>query len=433
MIYNCVLFLYALGIIPKILWQRYMHGKYKGSLKARLGLTLPSIDQDSSKPLLWIHTISMGETRAAIPFFRLLRQRCPHFRIVISSTTDTGHAEAKRSMPEASAHFLLPLDFPWIVKKFLKFLNPLALIFVEGDIWFNWLSFAKKRKTHLFLINGKISERSTKRFRKVSFFARALFSKFDALCLQNRTYEHRFLSLGVAAEKLYVTGNIKLDAPIKKMNPTELNSFKEELGITSNHRVIVIASTHEPEEQWLLSALDSVYAAFPTLKVILIPRHPERFAHVAALLDKRHIETLLYSQRKNGASKESTRVILIDAMGLVFPCLQCAEIAIVGGSFVSHVGGHNIFEPILYNVPVLFGPHMHSQPDLLQLILDAKAGLQLTIPQLPPLLIQWLRSPTLLRPYQQACTTLLSQVQGATERTFQHLAPYFSKETLCNK
>lgn len=429
-IYNCVLFLYALSIFPKILWQRFVHGKYKGSLKARLGLELPLIDKDPSKPLVWIHAISMGETRAAIAFFRLLRQHCPHLRLVISSTTDTGHAEAKRSMPEAQSHFFLPLDFPWIVRKFLKFLNPLALIFVEGDVWLNWLSEAKKRKIHLFLINGKISQRSTKRFKKVSLFARSLFSTFDLLCVQNATYQQRFLSLGVPPEKLYVTGNIKLDAPIKKMDSVELTHFKEELGIKEDDRIIVIASTHEPEEQWLLLALETLFTTFPTLKIILIPRHPERFASVAALLHKRQLGTLIYSDRQNTQDKEGKRVILIDAMGLVLACYQCAEIAIVGGSFVLHVGGHNIFEPILYNVPVLFGPHMQSQPDLLQLILDAQAGIQTTLDNLPSLLTQWLHNPTLLHSYREASTTLLSQVQGATKRTFHHLAPYFSKETL---
>lgn len=423
MIYNCVLFLYALCLLPKILWQRFVHGKYKESLKARLGLTLPSIDTHSSKPLIWIHTVSMGETRAAIPFFRLLRERYPHTRIVISSTTETGHAEAKRSMPEAEAHFFLPFDFPWTVRKFLNHLKPACLIFVEGDIWFNWLNEAKKRNTYLFLINGKISERSTKRFRFAPTFSKTLFSLFDRLCVQNETYAQRFLSLGVPSDKLIVTGNIKLDAPVKRMSNAELNHFKHELGITPHDRVIVIASTHEPEEQWLLSALDSV--SFPDLKVILIPRHPERFAHVADLLHKRH--PLIYSQRNTTPDKEKKRIILIDAMGLVLSCLQCAEIAIIGGSFVSHVGGHNIYEPVLYDVPVLFGPHMHSQPDLLQLILDAHCGKQITLPELPSLLIHWLQSPSALLPYKTACATLVSQVQGATERTFHHLSPYFSK------
>jgi 3-deoxy-D-manno-octulosonic-acid transferase len=426
-VYNGALFLYALCILPKILWQRCVHGKYKESFKARLGLSLPSIDTTSTKPLIWIHTVSMGETRAAIPFFRLLRKHYPHMRIGISSTTQTGHAEAKRSMPEAEAHFFLPFDFPWTVRKFLEHLKPACLIFVEGDIWFNWLAEAKKRNTHLFLINGKISERSTKRFRLVPSFSKALFSFFDVLCVQNDTYAQRFLSLGASSEKLSVLGNIKLDAPVKHMSHDELTHFKHELGITPHDRLIVIASTHEPEEQWLLSALEPVYAAFPELKTIIIPRHPERFAHVAAHLHKRHIDTLVYSQRSTTPDKEKRRVILIDAMGLVFSCYQCAQVALVGGSFVSHVGGHNIFEPILYNVPVLFGPHMHNQPDLLQLILDAHCGKQITLPELPSLLIDWLQSPTVLRSYQEACTTLISQAQGATQHTFQRLFPYFSK------
>lgn len=425
MIYNCALCLYALCILPKIVWQCFVQGKYKKSFKARLGLTLPSIDTHSSQPLIWIHAVSMGETRAAIPFFRLLRAQYPHVRIVLSSTTETGHAEAKKSMPDAEAHFFLPFDFPWTVRKFLKHLKPMSLIFVEGDIWFNWLNEAKKGNTSLFLINGKISERSTKRFRLVPSFSKTLFSLFDRLCVQNETYAHRFLSLGVSSDKLTVTGNIKLDAPIKPMSSAELNHFKHALGITPHDPVIVIASTHEPEEQWLLSTLDPVYAAFPNLKVILIPRHPERFAPVAHLLHKHR--PLIYSQRNTTPDKEKRRLILIDAMGLVHSCIQCARIAIIGGSFVSHVGGHNIYEPVLYSVPVLFGPHMHNQPDLPQLILNAHCGKQVTLPELPPLLIHWLQSPAALHPYQAACATLVSQVQGATERTFQHLSPYFSK------
>ncbi|MFI5334976.1 MAG: 3-deoxy-D-manno-octulosonic acid transferase, partial [Chlamydiales bacterium] len=321
-------------------------GKYRETLKQRFGLKLPDVSLLPGEKLLWIHAVSMGETRAVIPLFRLIRAQFPHVKIVISTTTETGHAEARRSMPEAKSHFFLPFDFSWIIKKFMRHLRPSCLILVESDIWYHLLNLAKKHGASVLLVNGKISERSTHRFQKIPAFSKQLFSQFDLYCVQNDLYRERFFSLGAPISKLHVTGNIKLDVIAKPMSSTEKQSFKEELGITDTDRVLVIGSSHEPEEEWLLSALDAVWKHIPTLKVVLVPRHPERFSRVAALLHEKHIDTLIYSKRSEKRGGE--RVVLIDAMGLLNSCYQIAEVAIVAGSFLPSVGGHNIFEPIIY-------------------------------------------------------------------------------------
>ncbi len=420
-LYNCVLFLYALFALPKFLWQWCTQDKYKDSLKQRFGLEIPAVSLASGEKLLWIHAVSMGETRAVIPLFRLLLEKYPDLKIVISSTTETGHAEAKKSMPEAICHFFLPFDFSWIIKKYMRRLKPSCLILVESDIWYHLLFFAKRQGASVFLINGKISERSASRFQKLPTFSRQLFAQFDALCVQNTLYRERFLSIGASSDKVFVTGNIKFDVIAKHMSNREKQCFKEELGITERDRILVIGSSHEPEEEWLLSALDSVWREIPDLKVLIVPRHPARFSRVASLLHERKIETLLYSKRAEKRGGE--RVILIDAMGLLNACYQIAEIAVGAGSFVSSVGGHNIFEPVIYHTPVLFGPHMYGQPDFEQLVLQAHAGKQVTLQELPHVVLEWLQDPAIRQHYVSGCETLIKEVRGSVQRTFDYLSP----------
>jgi 3-deoxy-D-manno-octulosonic-acid transferase len=422
--YDVILVLYALCILPRFLWQWCILGKYRETLKQRFGFTLPQVNLFPGEKLLWIHAISMGETRAIIPLFYRLRTEFPHLKIVISSTTETGHAEAKRSMPEAAAHFFLPFDFSWNIKKFMRHLRPSYLLLVESDLWYHLISEAHNQGARIFLVNGKISERSFRRFQKIPGFTKRLFQHFDLLCVQNALYRERFEKLGACNP--YVTGNIKLDVSLKPMSSVERRSFQEELGISDSDRVLVLGSTHEPEEEQLLSALEPVWKAVPDLKVVIVPRHPERFSKVAALLQERNVPTLIYSKRdqKRGGEK----VILIDAMGKLTTCYQIAEIAIVGGSFISTVGGHNIFEPICYGAPVLFGPHMHSQPDFLQLITKADAGAQITLEQLPKTLLDWLQHPETRSHYVAAGQTLVEEVKGSLQRTWDRLLNYFNSQ-----
>ncbi len=421
-LYSTVLFFYALCILPKFLWQRIVLGKYRETIAQRFGFHLPQLNLNAGQKVLWIHAVSMGETRAVIPLCQLLAKQFPEMAIVISSTTETGYAEAKRSMPEANAHFFLPLDFSWIIQRTLNHFKPSYLILVEGDVWYHLLSLAKKLGLKIFYVNGKISERSAKRFSYISSFARRLYSYFDVLCVQSELYASRFRSLGIPSDQLIVTGNMKLDASPKRLTDVELDHIRSELGIKATDRLLVIGSTHEPEEEWLLSALDSVWKRIPTLKVVIVPRHPERFAHVTAMLRKRGVETISYSQRQQKTGAE--QVILIDAMGLLNTCYQLADIAIVAGTFVSHVGGHNLFEPTLFHVPVLFGPHVHNQPNLQQLILEAKAGKQVTLEEVPQAVLDLLTHPEVHAKYVKACKTLCLSVQGSVKRTYDSILPY---------
>ena len=197
LLYDFSLLLLGLIALPKLLWGRLRYGKYRESLPSRFGKKLPSLERKDLT--IWISTISVGEARAAVPLLKKMKAH-PNASIVVSSVTETGHAEAKRCMKEADCHFFMPLDFSWIVKKTLQRIKPDVLIVVESDFWYHLMHFAKAQGTKVLLVNGKMSKRSLNRFLKLPFFTKKLFSEFDHLYVQSSRYKERFVQLGLSAD-----------------------------------------------------------------------------------------------------------------------------------------------------------------------------------------------------------------------------------------
>lgn len=418
LVYNFVLLLVGILMLPKLAWDCFVYKKYRRSFKERLGLKAPRFSIPANSMKIWVHAVSMGETKAVVPLVQMIRDQYPQAAIFFSSTTETGHDEAKKTMPGLSGYFFLPIDFSWAVKNITRQLNPDLLILVESEFWYNLVHAVK----NVVLVNGKISELSYKRFRHFSFFAKRLFSRFGLLCLQSQRYASRFASLGIDPAKIVVTGNLKFDQPLQNV---DILKWKQELGITDRDRVITIGSTHAPEEEWILDSLEKIGHDYPTLKILLVPRHPERFNAVAELLARKGIAYARFSDHKPKTGNE--RIILIDAMGILNPCYRVSELAIVGGSFAKHLTGHNIFEPAALGVPVLFGPYMESQKDLVEIVTSACAGQQISIEDLPKVVPQYLQHPpTHMR---QAGLQLAQEVHGATHRTYQAIAA-FCKQTI---
>jgi 3-deoxy-D-manno-octulosonic-acid transferase len=399
--YNLALICLFLLALPKLLWDFLVHRKYRRSFAEKLGLRLPSVSLPPQGLRIWVHAVSMGETKAVVPLVKKLQQAYPQASILFSSTTETGQDEAKRSLPGLAGYFFLPLDFSWAMKRLQRYLKPDLLIIAEKEFWLNLVHAAPR----VVLVNGKISERSFSRLKRVPFFSRKLFSAYSAVCLQSEFYVPLFEKLGTDSNKIKITGNLKLDQPIPKI---EVGEWKQKLNILPADRVVTTGSTHAPEEEMLLDALSS----FPTLKILLVPRHPERFNAVAELLEKKGISYFRYSTQT--AQGENPRVTLVDAMGVLNPCYKLSELAIVAGSFIPNIGGHNIFEPVAMGTPVLFGPYMHDQRELVEIILSSKAGRQVTLEELPSFISSFLREPP--KEILQAGEALRTQVQGATER-----------------
>lgn len=419
LLYELLLWLFALVALPTMLYKRIFKAKYKHSFSQRFGFHFPKINNQNRKTI-WIHAVSLGETKAVSALAKLLKQENPNCFLIVSSITETGHAEAKRSMSFADAHVYLPFDFTFLMAPIIKKIKPSMVILCETDFWYNFLRLSKSHGAQLAVVNGKISERSMLRFKRFSPMSKALFSLIDIFCVQNDLYKQRFLNLNIPANKIVVTGNLKFDEDYPQLSLDEVIAFKNKLGINKNDKVLVAGSTHDPEEKLLLDALQQVWQHIPELKLIIVPRHPERFNLVAGFIEEKKIPFISYSKLDNHAHNNA-KIILIDAMGVLRKCYQIADLAIVCGSYTPKVGGHNIIEPSGYGVPVFFGPYMHTQAELVSLINEYDAGLQIVPEELASKIILFLQNPKLRSEMGQNGKKLISDMKGATLRTFNAL------------
>lgn len=357
-------------------------------------------------PLIWIHAVSLGETKTIIPLARRLLRAHPTARILFTTGTETGHEEGKRAFKEAVAHLFLPFDLPYVITPFVKRLRPTLVLLVETDFWAHWQRACKEVGASLMVVNGKISERSFRRHRAFPLFTSLLLDSIDQFCVQDAQYAERFRRL--TKQPVIVTGNLKIDGDV----PPPLK--REELGLQREDLVLTCGSTHPGEESRLLGVVEALWQEGRAVKVILVPRHPERFDQVAAFLKERGVG---FSRMSSEGGFRGQRVLLFDVMGKLRPCYGVADVAFVGGSFVEAVGGHNVLEPAFYGVPVLFGPFMHGQPEFKELALRYGAGLQVDEETLGPTLRALLMEPLRREALGAGGRRLLAEEKGALART----------------
>ncbi len=410
-LYEIGLFLFFCISFPKALYQRLVLGKYRGTFLLRFGIGFPKIEK-KGRPLVWIHAVSLGETKAVVPLAKQIYESLENPLIVISSVTETGHAEAKKSIPFAAHHVYLPIDFRFIIGPIMRRIAPDLVLLTETDFWLNFLKSAKKAGAKIVVVNGKLSERSARRYQRLAFITKPLWQLIDLFCVQSNSYKERFESAGVPSDRLYVTGNLKLDSSSSHLKGELLDVWRQKFRIMPDHPVLVVGSTHAPEEKIFLDVLPELWCRYPHLKVLLIPRHPERFDSVAELCAQASIPFSRYSQ-----NNISEKLVLVDEMGILQKCYQLADVAFVGGSFTEKVGGHNILEPCAFGVPVLFGPHMHAQPDLVKLVMEYQAGVQTDSFHLVPALSELLANSEQRLDFGQAGIKLMNETRGATMRT----------------
>lgn len=361
-LYRCVYTICFISYLPAIAYCSIVHKKYRKSFFRRLGWDFPQIEKKGHGPLIWVHAVSVGDTQAVSGLVKKIKETIHEPTIVISTITETGFATAQ-TIKEADFCVFFPFDFSFAVRKALR-TAPDLVILSETDVWYQFLQQAKKKGAVIVTVNAKISKKSHERFKRFASFSKKLFSLIDAFCTQTEEMTERFSSLGVPSSKLFVTGSLKADVSVVHLSDEEKKALCKKLNILESDQVIVVGSSHDTEEEMLVLSLRSLLQQNPAIKLLLVPRHPERFSHVADFLKKQNITFHRFSNVE--PSSPSAQIILVDAMGILRSCYQLATIAIVAGSFVKHVGGHNILEPAVYGVPVICGPYMHSQPLLLE-------------------------------------------------------------------
>ena len=372
--YSLLLSLGLVVLIPHFIFQALAHGKYIDGLRQRLG-SLPAIN---GKPVIWLHCVSVGETQAARPLAQRLKQQFPHHTLVVSTITLTGQKLARDVFAnQAERVFYFPFDWRWSVRRALKAINPAAVLIMETELWPNFLRECKTREIPVALVNGRISRQSFRRYRLIRPFIHRVLSCLSIAVMQSDGDAQRLQSLGMPSEKLFNAGNLKFDAELGTDLADKTDEIRRRFGFGSDVPLILAASTHAPEEEILIESFMQV-ATKQAARLMLAPRHPERFKEVASLIEN---SGLRWARRTNPPSPEdaSAAIILLDTIGELPATYSLADVVFVGGSIVDR-GGHNVLEPAAAGVAVVTGAHTHNFHAIVDLMAQAGA-----IVQLPPL------------------------------------------------
>ncbi len=365
-ILNLVYVALLLAASPVLLYRRWVYGKYRDGWSEKLWGRLP--ERDGSRPCLWLHAVSVGEVLQLRPLMNLLTARRPGWDFVITTTTRTGLDVAKKEFAQHTVCYC-PLDFSWAVRRAIARLKPSAIVLVELELWPNLVLTANRLGVPLALINGRVSEKSFRGYRRIRSLIARLLSGFELLAVQNEEYADRLRTLGAPSERLHLTGSIKFDGVKSDRSNAKTAELRQFFGLRSDERVFIAGSTQAPEESFALDTWQTLRQEFPHLRLILVPRHKERFDEVAALVTSRGL-TL---QRRSNDVRGDGDVLLLDTLGELGACWGLAEIAFVGGSLTQR-GGQNMLEPAAFGAAVLFGPNTGNFRDLVEQLLARDAA-----------------------------------------------------------
>ncbi len=375
LLYDLILLLAAIVLTPYYLWRGLKYGKSRRGIRERLGRFAPeSLQRIAGRRVIWVHAVSVGETRAVVPLLRALKQGYPEHALVLTNVTETGRSVAA-GLDCVDLCLFFPFDLSWVVRRVLRKLAPEIIILVETELWPNLVRQAHARNVPVALVNGRISDRSFPRYRRVRALLAPVLRKISLFGMQTELDAERIRRLGAPPERIRVTGNLKFDMAVPAIDSEELAAFRSLLGIAPQVPVLVAGSTHQGEEELLLQAFETCRTVHPDLRLVLVPRHPERAAEVAELVRARGLTPVLRSQCPRDDGHGDGTVVIGDTLGEMLRFYALADIIFVGGSLVP-VGGHNILEASLLKKPVLFGPHMNNFKEIARLVLFAAGGRQ---------------------------------------------------------
>ncbi|MEZ4598885.1 MAG: 3-deoxy-D-manno-octulosonic acid transferase [Syntrophotaleaceae bacterium] len=375
LLYNILLYLVALPLLPLHMLILLLRGKPRQGIGERFGfLPKERFAALQGKKIIWIHAVSVGETRAVVPLLKALKKRFPDYALILSNVTETGSRVAA-SLAEIDLCFFFPYDFPFSVKQVLRRIKPAMVVVVETEIWPNFLRAAGRQGVPVALVNGRISDRSFPRYRKLQFFLEPILQQFSLLGMQSPLDAERVVAMGAPPERVTVTRNLKFDMQTGGLEEIQPDAIREEFRLARDCRLWVAASTHAGEEEQVLDVFRRLLDGGFDLLLVLVPRHPERCRAVAELLSARRIPFVRRSEIEQTVEPLSGgMVLLVDSIGEVLKFYAVADLVFVGGSLVP-VGGHNVLEASLLRKPVLFGPHMHNFKEISRLLIEAGGGI----------------------------------------------------------
>lgn len=411
-LYSALLFLLLLLSLPYWLVQMARLGKYRAGLAERLGEVPERLRLNFSRlPVIWVHAVSVGEVLAVSALLEQLQAEGAA-RVVISTTTQTGQKLARQRFGEKNV-FFFPIDLPFAISAYFHALRPKLVVLAETEFWPNFLHKAHRHGARVAVVNARISDRSFPRYRRYRGLLSRVLSNVDCFLAQSQEDARRLVEIGAEPDRVRVSGNLKFDvAPPRELPFVE--ELRAELAAAHAGPTLVAGSTVEGEEPMVLDAFREVLLANPQARLILAPRHRERFAAVAALLAQCGMPFALRSESRIAHSQ--WRVLLLDSIGELATIYSVADIALVGGSLVPR-GGHNILEPAFYGVPIIVGPHTENFRDILALFRRENAVIECPPAELNSRLQQLFADRNVRAELGARARSVLEAQRGATART----------------
>ncbi len=420
LLYNIFLTLLALPALLGHLFLGALRGRMRRGLRERFGFyAADRLAPLEGKKVIWVHAVSVGETRAAAPLVKSLKSRFPDRALVLTNVTETGHKVAQ-GIAGIDLCLYFPYDFAWTVNRVFRQLQPELVIIVETEIWPNFIRAAGRAGVPSVLVNGRISDRSFPRYRWLRFFIQPVLGEFSLLCMQSPLDSERIVAMGAPAGRVEVTRNLKFDMQTGGLDHGEPASVRRKFGLPADGRVFVAGSTHAGEEEQVVEVYRRLLENGLDLVLVLVPRHPERCRAVGELLTSRNLSFVRRSELdETPAPLLAGSVLLVDTVGELLRFYAAADLVFVGGSLVP-VGGHNVLEAALLKKPVLFGPHMHNFKEISRLLAEAGGGIEVAgSEELYSTAAGLLGDPERCRAMGAKGHALLQQNRGATERTLQ--------------
>lgn len=362
---------------------------------------------------VWFHAVSVGETLAIADLVKEFKLKNPEIPIVFSTVTYTGQEIAKKRLGDIATIIYFPYDLDFITFKIIKIINPQLVVIVETEIWPGFSFRLKKEDIPLIIVNGRLSPKSSNNYRKFAFFFSHVLDSFTYLLMQAQLDADRIVEMGAKKEKVKVVGNLKYDIK-PSFTDDDIIKLRQELAITESDKIIIVGSTHSGEEEIILDIYERLKIRLPELKLILVPRHPERYEEVISLIESK---SLSFGKRTLKSTFKDAPVFLLDTMGELSSFYSIADIAFIGGSLIPK-GGHNPLEPAVYSVPVVVGPHTFNFLDITNYMVFSGAAIQVqNRDELHDVFESLLLDSKLYHQSQKACDIVFSENRGATEST----------------
>lgn len=372
---------------------------------------------------IWIHAASVGEVQASAAFVKALQHALPNTPIILTTFTPTGSEQVLRSFGEGVFHMYVPLDYGWMIQRFLTRLKPALLVLMERELWPNMLATTHKNNIPIMLANARLSEKSLQGYLKYPRIVQPMLQALDRVAAHNAVDAERYVRLGVADDKVAVVGSIKFDVNVPEGLAQQGQALRQQWG--EQRLVLALASSHEDEDERLLDLYPQLLQEFPQLLLLLIPRHPERFDAVVNAAYKRQLKVVRRSQAQ---ATNDTQVYVADTMGEMLKVLAAADLVLMGGSLIER-GGHNPIEPAALGKAVVIGPHYFNFAEIVEgfVAVDALKVVSVQADELKQQLLSLLADDKQRHKMGQAALQLVADNRGAVAKLVNYSQSYIKK------